>query len=76
MHILSIVAFCLIVCCARISAQNIDCDKIYKRCTNCTRTVPQQIVPNHKDNCPREVEQRWVWRDLSPCEIQRLYCES
>ncbi|KAH8370726.1 hypothetical protein KR093_004814, partial [Drosophila rubida] len=74
MHILSIAAFCLVVCSAQISAQNIDCDKIYKSCTDCARTVPQRNELNHKDNCPREVEGRWVWRDLSQCEIQRLYC--
>ncbi|XP_051860172.1 uncharacterized protein LOC117566460 [Drosophila albomicans] len=76
MHIQSIVALCLIICCAQISAQSVDCDKIYKSCTDCARNVPQRDEINHRNNCPREVEERWIWRNLSQCEIQRLYCQN
>ncbi|KAH8388898.1 hypothetical protein KR215_005869 [Drosophila sulfurigaster] len=75
MHIQNILIFSLIVCSVQISAQSIDCDEIYKSCTKCAKTVPQ-IDERENNNCSKEVEKRWIWRNLTQCEIQRLYCQS
>ncbi|KAM8708548.1 hypothetical protein ACLKA7_015515 [Drosophila subpalustris] len=76
MHIQSIIALCLIVCCVHISAQNTDCDKQHKSCVECARRVPQRDDINRPDACPKTVQDRWVWRRISQCEVQRLYCQN
>ncbi|KAH8261587.1 hypothetical protein KR044_011871, partial [Drosophila immigrans] len=74
MYILNIIFLFIIVCFAQISGQSTDCERIFRSCTNCARTVPQRDELNHRNNCPRVVERRWEWRNITQCEIQRLYC--
>ncbi|KAH8405064.1 hypothetical protein KR222_010786 [Zaprionus bogoriensis] len=76
MQMQTVLALFLIVCCGSISAQETDCQRLFRSCTTCSSAVAPRDDVNSPNNCPLATRNTWIWREVSPCELQRLYCQS